>query len=257
MGRHWADAEVAAACKAYAKATLNPLVGTDQDLDQFAQEIALQMEEVAPPDVQPGMYHHRGTRIYPYLRDCVFPQLQKFNKALRHIYACNPTGVTEQQKINMAVALFKKVVKGMDYEYKDYDAAKHWKMYGGWLAVCHLAKFQINSGLSGTSVSSDSPDSDAAASSGAEFVETQLRSRGTKRGREAAKVREKEAERVRKRNEERDRQFTALQKGVEDISAELALRNRADIVAKALSMATDPTQKQILQEKLVAMALGL
>ena len=70
-------------------------------------------------------------------------------------------------------------------------------------------------------------------------------------------MRGNEAERVRKRHEQRDKQFTALQKGVEDISAELALRNRADIVAKALSVATDPTQKQILQEKLVAMALGL
>ena len=48
-----------------------------------------------------------------------------------------------------------------------------------------------------------------------------------------------------------------MQKGVEDISVELALQNHADIVAKALSVVTDPTQKQILQEKLVAMALGL
>jgi len=77
------------------------------------------MEDFAPPSIAPGMVHLRGSQVYPYLRNNVFRSFQKFNKALRHIYACKPTGVKEQQKMNMAVAIFKGEVNKMDYEHKD------------------------------------------------------------------------------------------------------------------------------------------
>ena len=124
MGRHWTGSEIHAACKAFAKATLNPTVGADQALEAFEDEVVLRMEEFLPANVAAGTYHRRGPRIYKYLRDNVFNRFQKFNKALRHIYACNPTGVTEQQKINMAVALFKKETQTMDYQFKDYDSER-------------------------------------------------------------------------------------------------------------------------------------
>ena len=53
---------------------------------------------------------------------------------------CNPTGVTEQQKRNMAVVMYLGKVKTMDYAFKDFDATE-WKLYTGWLAVKHLPKF--------------------------------------------------------------------------------------------------------------------
>ena len=57
MGRHWCAAEVTAACKVYVKATLNPLVGADQDVDKFGQEVTIRMEDFAPPSIAPGMIH--------------------------------------------------------------------------------------------------------------------------------------------------------------------------------------------------------
>ena len=130
MGRHWTSLEIYAECKAYVKGTLNPTVGADQPLEAFEAEMTVRMEEFAPADADDGTYHRRQ-RIYTYLRDNVFKCFQKFNKALRHIYACNPMGVTEQQKINMAVALHNQEAQTMDYNFKDYNAAKKWKLYEG------------------------------------------------------------------------------------------------------------------------------
>ena len=129
MGRHWSGSEIAAACKAYAKATLNPLVGADRDIESFSREIVTHMVDFAPVNAPDGTFQHHGLRIYQYLRDNDFGYFHKFNKRLRHIYACNPTGVTEQQKINMAVAVYNRKVNGMDYAFKDYNADTHWKLY--------------------------------------------------------------------------------------------------------------------------------
>ena len=72
-----------------------------------------------------------------------------------------------------------------------------------------------------------------------------------------AKVRKNEEKRAKEWDDRRDKQFDALKKGMEDILAEMVRRNRAEIVAQALRALTDPTQKQMLQEKLVAMVLAL
>ena len=129
MTRHWQAEEITAACKGYAKATLNPRVGADKDFNAFSNEVLLRTEEFSPPEAQEGRFHHRSPRIYTYLRDRVFPTLQKFNKALRHIYSCNSTGVTEQEKINMAVALFLDKTTTMDYAFKNFNPL-NWKHYG-------------------------------------------------------------------------------------------------------------------------------
>ena len=72
-----------------------------------------------------------------------------------------------------------------------------------------------------------------------------------------AKVRKNEEKRAKEWDDRRDKQFDALKKGMEDILAEMVRRNRAEIVAQALRALTDPTQKQMLQEKLVAMVLAI
>lgn len=88
--------------------------------------------------------------------------------------------MTEQQQINMNIAMFKKAEKGMYYAFKEYDAAKNWKMYAGWLAVHRLPKFQFQrSDSSQNSVATtDLAESEDVPSSGAEFVETRMPERG-------------------------------------------------------------------------------
>lgn len=82
MPRHWVGLEVTAACKVYAKSTLNPLLGADQDLEKYFLEVVQRMEEFVPPNAKPGMFHHLGTRVYIYIHDNIFRKLQKFDKAL-------------------------------------------------------------------------------------------------------------------------------------------------------------------------------
>ena len=128
MPKHWQREEVAAACKGCTKATQNPRVGVDRDIGAFTKEIEKRMAEFSPRNPAPDTWHLRtGPCIYCHIHDRVFPAFQKFNKSLRHIYACNPTGVTEQQKWNMVVAMYLGKVKTMDYAFKDFDPTV-WKL---------------------------------------------------------------------------------------------------------------------------------
>ena len=77
------------------------------------------------------------------MRDNVFGNLQKFNKAIRKVEVSNPSGVTEQQKINMAVAIHLGKTNKMDYEFKDFDPF-FWRLYKSWLNVKFLPTFSTD-----------------------------------------------------------------------------------------------------------------
>ena len=96
----------------------------------------LKYSQLSPNDCHDGTYHKRGLRVYPYLRDNVFPEIQKFNKALRIVYSSNPTGTSEEEKIRMGIAIHMKETKKMDYQYRSYPES-NWKLYSSWV---HLKK---------------------------------------------------------------------------------------------------------------------
>lgn len=123
MGRHWSKSEICAACKGYTKATLNTHNVADQHVDQFEKEIVERMNEYFPADVADGTYYFRA-KIYKYIHDNVFNMFQKFSKLLRHVHACNPTGVTEEEKVNMVVALFNGEKQKMDDAFKSYNSKR-------------------------------------------------------------------------------------------------------------------------------------
>ena len=57
----------------------------------------------------------------------------KFNSKLRLIAAAQPSGVDEQQQINIAFVLFSGKRKTVvEYNFKDYDVSKKWKLYPAW-----------------------------------------------------------------------------------------------------------------------------
>lgn len=163
-GRNWRSAEVAAVAKAYVNATNNPLKGADQRQEEFVADILKKLEQIAPSDVTPadGTYHHRGPSAWSHLRDSVFKDVQKFNEALRIVYLSVPSGVTEEQKINMAVAIHMRKTKHMNYDYKDYDS-KQWRHYFAWLQLKDLPKFTYSPDILNVSAS-NSNSSEVAAS---------------------------------------------------------------------------------------------
>ena len=92
MPKQWTLEEIALACKAYLGTTMNPIRGTSQDFNALNVTLIEKFEAISPSNCEDGTHYKRGTRTYPYLRDNVFPKIQKFNKALRTVYCSNPTG---------------------------------------------------------------------------------------------------------------------------------------------------------------------
>jgi hypothetical protein len=144
-GLNWTSSEVSAAAKAYVSATNNPLKGADQKLNDFVADILKKLEQLAPYGLKTsdGTFHNRGFSAWAHLRDSVFRDVQKFNEALRIVYLSVPSGVTEEQKINMAVAIHMNKTKHMNYDYKDYDSKK-WRNYFAWLNLKDLPKFMYS-----------------------------------------------------------------------------------------------------------------
>lgn len=91
--------------KAFVNATHNPIRGSDQTQGDILADILRKLEFLAPADLEAGTYHLRGDSVWKHLRDTVFKDVQKFNEALRLVYLSLPTGVSEEDKINMAVAI--------------------------------------------------------------------------------------------------------------------------------------------------------
>jgi small ubiquitin-related modifier len=144
-GAAWGSAETAAAARAYVDATNNPLRDAEQKQKVFVADLLSKLEGLAPAGLDPkfGLYHHRGAAAWTFLRDSAFKDIKKFiNGALLTVYLSNPSGVTEQQKINVAVAIHMKKTKVVDHEYKDYDATKEWRNYLAWIQLRDLPTFR-------------------------------------------------------------------------------------------------------------------
>jgi hypothetical protein len=118
--------------------------GTDQKAESFRSDMYDAIFLNAPPNAAEGTFHHRGDRkLFNYWRDTISKHVNVFSKSRRLVNASQPSGVDEQQKINMAVAIHMKLATKMDYEYKDYDPTK-WKHYSAWLVVKDTPKFRYD-----------------------------------------------------------------------------------------------------------------
>ena len=105
MTKQWKVYEIALACKAYISATKNPINGTDKYFHTFSLDLVDRLNHISPSDCVDSTYYKWGARVYPYLRDNVFPDVQKFHKAMRVVLISNPTDVTDKEKVNMSVAI--------------------------------------------------------------------------------------------------------------------------------------------------------
>ena len=71
----------------------------------------------------------------------------KFNKALNIIERSEPTGTTEEQNHNMAVAIHLGKAKTMDYHFKNFDHMK-WRFYPAWTRLRCIEKFTFKKNTS-------------------------------------------------------------------------------------------------------------
>ncbi len=95
--------------------------GTDQRQEAFWKTVVGNFQ-VAAPVVANGSYHERGVNpIKIQWRDVVARECKAFNRSLLKVFSSNPTGCTEQEEINMAVAIHCKKIDCMSYRHKNFE----------------------------------------------------------------------------------------------------------------------------------------
>ena len=80
MPKHWKHDENSIAILVYIGTTMDPVKGANQDFHTFTTELTQKYSDLDRQDCEDGTYHKRGLCVYPYLRDNVFPEIQKFDR---------------------------------------------------------------------------------------------------------------------------------------------------------------------------------
>ena len=109
--------------------------GTYQDSDVFWQRVYDKFIAKASPRAAKGSYKDRQvSAITNQWKDKIAREVKKFNKSLVKVYSSKPTGCTEQNQVNMAVAIHIGKTSTMSYIHKEFEA-NDWDLYQCWLVL--------------------------------------------------------------------------------------------------------------------------
>ena len=100
MGRRssWNQQELGDVAKAWIAASSDPVVGIDQTAARFAATFHSEFIARAPnDDVIKQRYQSRSAMSVKLRFDAVVADVQKFQKSLRMVLTCNPSGTTDAQ----------------------------------------------------------------------------------------------------------------------------------------------------------------
>jgi hypothetical protein len=270
--KKWNAAELRHLALAWMNAT-NTIKGTDQRMETFVAKIVENFQKLAPVKTPAGTYHLRGSNsIYGYLRDHVFKDCQRFNGSLRLVELAGLSGVTEQEKINIAVAIFLGRTKEpcKSYEYRNYDPTT-WTYYLAWNELRRSPKFSLDvsavSQASTKSTTSDDPVSGLSSSDDELKTEKELTlERKAARGESGRGKSKKEAqdeylreERDKKRKARHDEVSNHLQRMVDCQRQKLVESQRSreivTIRSALIEFADDEEIRQQLRAKLLKLVL--
>jgi hypothetical protein len=138
----WTTKERETVALAWLRATNNGIQGADQKGEDFRNKIHVLFKALSPRDAPPGRFGDRPPKaIYVFLRDQVFPDINKFNESLRLIQASHPTGCNEDNILSMAIALHVGEAKRMDYNFRSFEHTK-WANYSAWKILSIAPKFR-------------------------------------------------------------------------------------------------------------------
>jgi hypothetical protein len=138
----WRTKERETVALAWLRATNNAIQGWDQRGEDYRNKIYALFKAFGPRDAPPGHYGDRAPKaVYVFLRDNVFPDINKFNEALRFVQSSHPTGVNDDNIISMAIALHLGKTKRMDNNMRDYEHTQ-WPNYGAWKILSSAPKFR-------------------------------------------------------------------------------------------------------------------
>jgi hypothetical protein len=148
-GKRWTLTEETCLAKALLAATENPFRGADQTYDDFTRDLINNVKVFSPQNVEEGRFYHRTDSAIIDEHRKLKTDVQLFNKSLLIIWSSNPSGVSESEKIAMAVAIHMGATSRMDYHYKNYDVTK-WKFFGAWGVLKNSPKYKLAVGAGAT-----------------------------------------------------------------------------------------------------------
>jgi sRNA-binding regulator protein Hfq len=108
--------------------------GVNQDSDEFWSRVRANFK-ARGPTVQDGTYGDRAvTAIMNHWKDNISRECKRFNKSLLKVHSCNLSGVNQQDKINIAVAIHMGKSDCPAARLRKYQPM-NWKFYQCWLAL--------------------------------------------------------------------------------------------------------------------------
>ena len=135
-GKRWSVEERVHLTEAWIDATEDAgeeeVKGTYQDSDVFWKRVYDKYVAKAPKGHPKGSYSGRqASAVQNQWKDKLARDVKKFNKALLRVFSAKPTGCSEQNQINMAVAIHLGKTSTMSYVHKEFEA-NDWEFYQCW-----------------------------------------------------------------------------------------------------------------------------
>jgi hypothetical protein len=151
IGKRWSSIECELAGKAYVIATHDEICGAQQKSADFGRKVHESFKSLSPTGCAgTGTYWDRDpdckkASVWGYVRDVLLKEAGKFNEKYLRVLSMNLTGVTEQEKVNIAVAWFTGKYKENSgnsiYSFKDFNP-NDWRVYRFWMVVKDTTKCQ-------------------------------------------------------------------------------------------------------------------
>jgi hypothetical protein len=155
-GKQYGRKESKLLALAWIKASTNAAVGTAQRSSTMWESVHEKFVALSPDNYPPGTYKDREvSAIKNHLTKHVFPSVNKFSECLTRVNAANLTGgLSDLEKINIAVSIHVGKVKEPLYNYRGFESKVHWPYFSAWYDVLRLEPKWQPTGIGRTSVDS-------------------------------------------------------------------------------------------------------
>lgn len=142
QAKNWSAEEAEAASKAHVAATHDSVNGSGQKSEDFAARVHECFEEVSPPGEKDAGTHSdhdpggKNMKVWHCVRDTILKDAQKFNGRVNLVVNMGLSGVTHQQKIDVAAALcLRKTADGESHcACKNFEANR-WRLCKAWVVL--------------------------------------------------------------------------------------------------------------------------
>jgi len=136
-GKEWRPKEPDNLADSYVFASTNSVTGTGQKSYVFWNTIKERWDFLSPEEYEPGTFKDRtASNLKNFWNDHLHPQVNKFQQVLTKVLATQFTGnLTEDQKINIAVAYYTGATNKIHYDFRDFDSKEHWKCFTAWYNI--------------------------------------------------------------------------------------------------------------------------